>query len=57
VTDVLTGTAELTVAGALPARTAEARRADGALTRIASRAATATAYQSDHLSPFLIKFI
>jgi ATP-binding cassette, subfamily C, bacterial CydCD len=43
VTDLLTGTAELTVAGALPARTAEARRADGALTRIASRAATATA--------------
>ncbi|MFJ5558196.1 thiol reductant ABC exporter subunit CydD [Streptomyces sp. NPDC093250] len=43
VTDVLTGTAELTVAGALPARTAEAHRADGALTRIASRAATATA--------------
>lgn len=43
VTDVLTGTAELTVAGALPARTAEARRADGVLTRIASRAATATA--------------
>ncbi len=43
VTDVLTGTAELTVAGALPARTAEAARADTALTRIASRAATATA--------------
>ncbi|MFD5130645.1 thiol reductant ABC exporter subunit CydC, partial [Streptomyces olindensis] len=43
VTDLLTGTAELTVAGALPARTAEAREADGALTRIASRAATATA--------------
>ncbi|MDC2957439.1 thiol reductant ABC exporter subunit CydD [Streptomyces gilvifuscus] len=43
VTDLLTGTAELTVAGALPARTAEARRADGVLTRIASRAATATA--------------
>ncbi|GGX11944.1 ABC transporter [Streptomyces malachitofuscus] len=43
VTDVLTGTAELTVAGALPARTAEARRADRALTWIASRAATATA--------------
>ncbi|MGK9459898.1 thiol reductant ABC exporter subunit CydD [Streptomyces sp. G6] len=43
VTDLLTGTAELTVAGALPARAAEARRADGALTRIASRAATATA--------------
>ncbi|GCB47764.1 thiol reductant ABC exporter subunit CydD [Streptomyces sp. NL15-2K] len=43
VTDLLTGTAELTVAGALPGRTAEARRADAALTRIASRAATATA--------------
>ncbi|MEV5337339.1 thiol reductant ABC exporter subunit CydD [Streptomyces sp. NPDC052676] len=43
VADLLTGTAELTVAGALPARTAAARRADGELTRIASRAATATA--------------
>ncbi|MEV5352311.1 thiol reductant ABC exporter subunit CydD [Streptomyces sp. NPDC052693] len=43
VADLLTGTAELTVAGALPARTAQAREADGALTRIASRAATATA--------------
>ncbi|MFJ8199102.1 thiol reductant ABC exporter subunit CydD [Streptomyces sp. NPDC096152] len=43
VTDLFTGTAELTVAGALPARTAEARRADTVLTRIASRAATATA--------------
>ncbi|MEU6317175.1 thiol reductant ABC exporter subunit CydD [Streptomyces sp. NPDC047009] len=43
VTDLLTGTAELTVAGALSGRTAEARRADGVLTRIASRAATATA--------------
>ncbi|MEV0219409.1 thiol reductant ABC exporter subunit CydD [Streptomyces sp. NPDC050704] len=43
VADLLTGTAELTVAGALPARTAEARRADAELTRIASRAATATA--------------
>jgi ATP-binding cassette subfamily C protein CydCD len=43
VTDLLTGTAEAIVAGALPARAAEARRADGALTRIASRAATATA--------------
>ncbi|MBB5127746.1 thiol reductant ABC exporter subunit CydD [Streptomyces griseoloalbus] len=43
VTDLLAGTAELTVAGALPVRTAEARRADGTLTRIASRAATATA--------------
>ncbi|MFJ5530396.1 thiol reductant ABC exporter subunit CydD [Streptomyces sp. NPDC093261] len=43
VTDLLTGTAELAVAGALPTRTAEVRRADGVLTRIASRAATATA--------------
>lgn len=43
VADLLTGTAELTVAGALPARTAAARRADGLLTRIASRTATATA--------------
>ncbi|MFV0134903.1 thiol reductant ABC exporter subunit CydD [Streptomyces sp. HMX87] len=43
VTDLLTGTAELTVAGALPARAAEARRADGTLTAIASRGATATA--------------
>ncbi|MET8942885.1 thiol reductant ABC exporter subunit CydD [Streptomyces sp. NPDC004542] len=43
VTDLLTGTAELTVAGALPARTDEARRADGTLTWIARRAAAATA--------------
>lgn len=43
VADLLTGTAELTVAGALPGRAAEARRVDGTLTRIASRAATATA--------------
>ncbi|QYX78878.1 thiol reductant ABC exporter subunit CydD [Streptomyces akebiae] len=43
VADLLTGTAELAVAGALPARKAEARRADQVLTRIASRAATATA--------------
>ncbi|WP_184560483.1 thiol reductant ABC exporter subunit CydD [Streptomyces paradoxus] len=43
VADLLTGTAELTVAGALPARTAQAREADRVLTRIASRAATATA--------------
>ncbi|KAA0933664.1 thiol reductant ABC exporter subunit CydD [Streptomyces apricus] len=43
VADLLTGTAELTVAGALPARTAEARRVDADLTRITSRAATATA--------------
>ncbi|ARI53418.1 ABC transporter [Streptomyces sp. S8] len=43
VTDLLGGTAELTVAGALPARQAHLRAADGLLTRIASRAATATA--------------
>ncbi|MGF0174796.1 thiol reductant ABC exporter subunit CydD [Streptomyces sp. Marseille-Q5077] len=43
VTDLLSGTAELTVAGALPCRKAEVRRADGTLTRIASRAASATA--------------
>ncbi|MFI2641659.1 thiol reductant ABC exporter subunit CydD [Streptomyces sp. NPDC018610] len=43
VADLLTGTAELTVAGALPDRTVRARRADATLTRIASRAATATA--------------
>ncbi|MFC9926715.1 thiol reductant ABC exporter subunit CydD [Streptomyces sp. NPDC127190] len=43
VTDLLTGTAELTVAGALPARAEAARRADATLTRIASRAATVTA--------------
>ncbi|MEU6365064.1 thiol reductant ABC exporter subunit CydD [Streptomyces sp. NPDC046931] len=46
VADLLTGTAELTVAGALPARTDEVRRTDGTLTRIASRAATATALGS-----------
>ncbi|MFJ5774719.1 thiol reductant ABC exporter subunit CydD [Streptomyces sp. NPDC093094] len=43
VADLLTGTAELTVAGALPARTARARAADADLTRIASRTAGATA--------------
>ncbi|WP_225832797.1 thiol reductant ABC exporter subunit CydD [Streptomyces sp. NK08204] len=43
VADLLTGTAELTVAGALPARTAAARQADGTLTGIASRAAAVTA--------------
>lgn len=43
VTDLLGGTAELTVAGALPARQAHMRAADDLLTRIASRAATATA--------------
>ncbi|MFG2946649.1 thiol reductant ABC exporter subunit CydD [Streptomyces adustus] len=43
VADLLTGTAEITVAGALPARAEEVRGADGALTRIASRAAAATA--------------
>ncbi|MDI3420507.1 thiol reductant ABC exporter subunit CydD [Streptomyces luteolus] len=43
VADLLTGTAELTVAGALGARTAVARDADKELTGIASRGATATA--------------
>ncbi|MFG2557356.1 thiol reductant ABC exporter subunit CydD [Streptomyces sp. NPDC048496] len=43
ITDLLGGTAELTVAGALPARSARTREADGVLTRIAARAATATA--------------
>ncbi|MBO1336740.1 thiol reductant ABC exporter subunit CydD [Streptomyces sp. VRA16 Mangrove soil] len=43
VTELLTGTAELTVAGALPHRTRDAREADSVLTRIASRTATATA--------------
>ena len=42
VTDLLTGTAELTVAGALPGWTARARLADADLTRIASRSAAAT---------------
>ncbi|GAQ61747.1 thiol reductant ABC exporter subunit CydD [Streptomyces scabiei] len=52
VADLLTGTAELTVAGALPARTAGARKADQVLTRIASRAATATAL-GDGLTAFV----
>lgn len=43
VADLLTGTGELTVAGALGRRTREAKEADSALTRIASRAAAATA--------------
>ncbi|POX54892.1 thiol reductant ABC exporter subunit CydD [Streptomyces sp. Ru72] len=43
VTELLTGTDELTVAGVLPARTAQTRQADAVLTGIASRAATATA--------------
>ncbi|WP_369377736.1 thiol reductant ABC exporter subunit CydD [Streptomyces sp. cg36] len=43
VTDLLTGTAELTVAGALGRRTREVRDADAALTGIASRGAAATA--------------
>ncbi|MFF5670960.1 thiol reductant ABC exporter subunit CydD [Streptomyces hygroscopicus] len=42
VVDLLAGTAELTVAGALPRRLDVLRRADGALTRIARRAAAAT---------------
>ncbi|WP_329400615.1 thiol reductant ABC exporter subunit CydD [Streptomyces melanogenes] len=43
VADLLTGTGELTVAGALGRRTRDAKDADSALTRIASRAAAATA--------------
>ncbi|MFD7876179.1 thiol reductant ABC exporter subunit CydD [Streptomyces sp. NPDC059766] len=43
VADLLTGTAEITVAGALPVRAEEVRAADRTLTRIASRAAAATA--------------
>ncbi|WP_190134540.1 thiol reductant ABC exporter subunit CydD [Streptomyces longispororuber] len=43
VADLLTGTAELTVAGALRRRTAHVRDADAELTRIASRTAKATA--------------
>ncbi|MFZ3595773.1 thiol reductant ABC exporter subunit CydD [Streptomyces sp. BH104] len=43
VAELLTGTAELTVSGALPRRNREAAEADSVLTRIASRAATATA--------------
>ncbi|MEZ7155960.1 thiol reductant ABC exporter subunit CydD [Streptomyces sp. MAD19A] len=42
VTDLLSGTAELTVAGALPARSEGTGRADGVLTRIASRSAAVT---------------
>ncbi|WP_240800189.1 thiol reductant ABC exporter subunit CydD, partial [Streptomyces rhizosphaericola] len=45
VTDLLGGTAELTVAGALPARQAHLRAADGLLTRIART-------RSDGLDPF-----
>ncbi|MDT0342105.1 thiol reductant ABC exporter subunit CydD [Streptomyces litchfieldiae] len=41
--DLLTGTAELTVAGALPARHAALAEADGELTRLAARSAAATA--------------
>ncbi|MFD5386541.1 thiol reductant ABC exporter subunit CydD [Streptomyces sp. NPDC127074] len=41
VVDLLAGTAELTVAGALPRRLDAVRRADGVLTRIARRAAAA----------------
>ncbi|MFE5208826.1 thiol reductant ABC exporter subunit CydD [Streptomyces sp. NPDC056600] len=43
VTDLLTGTAESTVAGALPARLAAARAADAVLTRIAGRTSSASA--------------
>ncbi len=42
-TDLLTGTAESTVAGALPARLAAARAADAVLTRIAARTSSASA--------------
>lgn len=42
VADLLTGTAELTVAGALAGRKERARESDGVLTRIASRGAAAT---------------
>ncbi|MEV6682678.1 thiol reductant ABC exporter subunit CydD [Streptomyces erythrochromogenes] len=41
VADLLTGTAELTVAGALPDRKGRARESDGVLTRIAARGAAA----------------
>ncbi|MFH8472169.1 thiol reductant ABC exporter subunit CydD [Streptomyces sp. NPDC018000] len=43
ITDLLGGTAELTVAGALPTCSERTQEADGVLTRIAARAATATA--------------
>ncbi|MEV4679632.1 thiol reductant ABC exporter subunit CydD [Streptomyces kurssanovii] len=43
VVDLLRGTAELSVAGALPRRVASARDADRALTRIAARQSAATA--------------
>ncbi|HET6861326.1 MAG TPA: thiol reductant ABC exporter subunit CydC, partial [Streptomyces sp.] len=43
IADLLGGTAELTVAGALKRRAGEVREADTVLTRIASRAAAATA--------------
>ncbi|QPP07611.1 thiol reductant ABC exporter subunit CydD [Streptomyces bathyalis] len=46
VVDLLTGTGELTVAGALPARKAAARAADRRLTRIAARSSAATALGS-----------
>ncbi|MFH0243301.1 thiol reductant ABC exporter subunit CydD [Streptomyces sp. HK10] len=41
--DLLTGTAELTVAGALPGRTEAVRDADAALTRLAARSSAVTA--------------
>ncbi|MEV7600635.1 thiol reductant ABC exporter subunit CydD [Kitasatospora sp. NPDC089797] len=43
VVDAFTGTAELTVAGALPGRLAAVRRADAALTGLAARSAATTA--------------
>ncbi|MEU1617348.1 thiol reductant ABC exporter subunit CydD [Streptomyces sp. NPDC005722] len=44
VAEVLTGTAELTVAGALPGRRARAAGADRVLTRIAARSASGAAF-------------
>ncbi|MFP8942856.1 thiol reductant ABC exporter subunit CydD [Streptomyces fenghuangensis] len=41
--DLLTGTAELTVAGALPRRTEAVREADAVLTRLAARSSAVTA--------------
>ncbi len=46
VVDLLSGTAELTVAGALPARLAEVARADRALTRLAAASAATRALGS-----------
>ncbi|MBB5119775.1 thiol reductant ABC exporter subunit CydD [Streptomyces eurocidicus] len=46
VVDLLAGTAELTVAGALPSRLARVRRADAVLTALARRGSAATALGS-----------